>query len=906
MHTTIQLLSPFTLTLAAALLGVGLLAFALLRWCSGPPAAVKRPWGLRALRWAAVLTLVLILLNPSRVLETPGPVECPDLFFLLDTSESMAVGEPETRFDQAVQLMREAEQATRDRVRADIKLFRFGHRLAAIDDPSTLQLGLQQDSRSSRATADASTRQRSPTSPSSGQLHAAEMPAAVPSQAGKPVAPTETDTQLLTALRQISSRFGRRLPAGIVIFSDGRAREETGNQQIAAQFARLKVPVHVAPVGGSALAGDVAIVACVVPPRARRFSEVEMQVFLRSYGYDGQRCELTLTTTDENIAGERQLTTPVAVTLHDGFQSVPILFRTEDKTRHLKVAASLQQNEVSTANNTFRSEIQIDRSKIRVLYIEGSSQAMQAVQRGNRYEVRGPYSDLQLALQEDEDIECVVLTASSITQRLRRVQSANDVSINADFPKTIAELSAFDAIILSDVGARTLTEQQFDWIRTWIGQRGGGLMMVGGPRSFAAGGWDDTPVADILPVTLLPGTDWVPGTQVQIRPDPTAASHPLWAIVADHKQNQKLLDEFPSFLGVNRWAGMKTDLTTLLASSDLNSATSPLATTAVTRPKTLYQSLQKKLVGSKRPVTQAPQEAAIPAPDLSGSATLPSAVANQPAIVAGRYGRGRTLVMAMPVTSPWANEFITRWGGGDAGHYGKFWRNAIYWLTENSSIGRRRLVVTPDKRFYRPGETIALRATAFDEFANQTGAYKIGCLIEPQGAPGDVDSENSPLIWPADKPRESGETGPMIVWGEEFDLPRIDAGDGKAAFALNIPIADALTVGSARQSLRIELTALDEFTQVDSTSVDIQILHDPFEQQNPFPNHELLASIAEGSHGRVIHTPDELAEVMTGVPVERGLPTFTQAPLWSTWWMWTVLLGLLTVEWMWRRRLGLA
>src|SRR5690242_1008717 len=99
MHTTIQLLSPLTLTLAAILFGVGMVSFALLRWWGGPPAAVKRPRGLLALRLAAVLMLVAILLNPSRVLETPGPVERPDLFFLLDTSESMAVGEPETRFD---------------------------------------------------------------------------------------------------------------------------------------------------------------------------------------------------------------------------------------------------------------------------------------------------------------------------------------------------------------------------------------------------------------------------------------------------------------------------------------------------------------------------------------------------------------------------------------------------------------------------------------------------------------------------------------------------------------------------------------------------------------------------------------------------------------------------------------
>ena len=261
--------------------------------------------------------------------------------------------------------------------------------------------------------------------------------------------------------------------------------------------------------------------------------------------------------------------------------------------------------------------------------------------------------------------------------------------------------------------------------------------------------------------------------------------------------------------------------------------------------------------------------------------------------------------MAMPITPPWANDLLTKWGG-DTKYYGKFWRNAIYWLTESSSIGRRRLVVTADKKFYRPGETISLTAAAFDEAANQTGSYKITSMIEPQTSLNDLESNYSPVRWPDGKPRESGESGPFIAWGEEFDLPRTDASSGKPAFALELPIADALTVGSASQSLRVELTAMEEFTQVDSTSLDIQILHDPFEQQNPFPNHELLASIAKHSGGRVIHDATQLAEVLRDVPMKVGSPIVNKTPLWSTWWLWTWLLGLLSVEWIWRRFVGLA
>lgn len=264
------------------------------------------------------------------------------------------------------------------------------------------------------------------------------------------------------------------------------------------------------------------------------------------------------------------------------------------------------------------------------------------------------------------------------------------------------------------------------------------------------------------------------------------------------------------------------------------------------------------------------------------------------------------MAMAMPITSPWANDFLTKWGSGDSKYYGKFWRNAIYWLTESSSIGRRRLVVTADKKFYRPGETITLSAAAFDEAANQTGSYKITSMIEPQMSLNDLESNYSPVRWPDGKPRESGESGPFIAWGEEFDLPRTDATGGKPAFSLELPIADALTVGSATQSLRVELTAMEEFTQVDSTSLDIQILHDPFEQQNPFPNHDLLASIAKHSGGQVINHSTQLAEVLRDVPMKVGTPIIKKTPLWSTWLLWTWMLGLLSVEWIWRRVVGLA
>jgi hypothetical protein len=106
--------------------------------------------------------------------------------------------------------------------------------------------------------------------------------------------------------------------------------------------------------------------------------------------------------------------------------------------------------------------------------------------------------------------------------------------------------------------------------------------------------------------------------------------------------------------------------------------------------------------------------------------------------------------------------------------------------------------------------------------------------------------------------------------------------------------------------MRVELTAYEDFTQVDSTSLDIQVLHDPFEQQNPFPNHELLRRLAANSGGKVIQSPDELADILNEVQADVGPPIYKRSPLWSNVWVLLLLLGLLAGEWCWRRTLGLA
>ena len=70
------------------------------------------------------------------------------------------------------------------------------------------------------------------------------------------------------------------------------------------------------------------------------------------------------------------------------------------------------------------------------------------------------------------------------------------------FPKTREELFAYRGLILGSIEAGAFTGDQLRMIADFVEKRGGGLLMLGGPRAFAEGSYAGTPVADVLPVVL--------------------------------------------------------------------------------------------------------------------------------------------------------------------------------------------------------------------------------------------------------------------------------------------------------------------------------------------------------------------------------------------------------------------
>jgi uncharacterized membrane protein/uncharacterized protein YegL len=67
-------------------------------------------------------------------------------------------------------------------------------------------------------------------------------------------------------------------------------------------------------------------------------------------------------------------------------------------------------------------------------------------------------------------------------------------------PETLEEMASFDAIVLANLPATSLSARQMQMIKRYVTDLGGGLVMTGSENSFGLGGYYKTPVEDVLPL----------------------------------------------------------------------------------------------------------------------------------------------------------------------------------------------------------------------------------------------------------------------------------------------------------------------------------------------------------------------------------------------------------------------
>ena len=109
----------------------------------------------------------------------------------------------------------------------------------------------------------------------------------------------------------------------------------------------------------------------------------------------------------------------------------------------------------------------------------------------------------------------ILLVGDSVAPSVTGVLAASGLEITPVRPANVdtAALRDFDAVVMADTAAESLSPSQMAALRDYV-RDGYGLVIAGGPQSFAAGGYEGTPLDEVLPVWSNP---------TEARPDPRLA-----------------------------------------------------------------------------------------------------------------------------------------------------------------------------------------------------------------------------------------------------------------------------------------------------------------------------------------------------------------------------------------------
>ncbi len=102
----------------------------------------------------------------------------------------------------------------------------------------------------------------------------------------------------------------------------------------------------------------------------------------------------------------------------------------------------------------------------------------------------------------------IIHERSEETASLRQAMADASIDVDTAMPNEVTNdllfLSGYDSVILANVPNHAFGAGVDDALRRYVHDIGGGLIMIGGPDSFGAGGWINSEVSKALPVRLDP------------------------------------------------------------------------------------------------------------------------------------------------------------------------------------------------------------------------------------------------------------------------------------------------------------------------------------------------------------------------------------------------------------------
>lgn len=484
-----------------------------------------------------------------------------------------------------------------------------------------------------------------------------------------------TATHLGQALERARDELSGLPLAGLVMVTDGADTSDAALDEPLASLKARSIPVFPVGVGQDHFERDIQITRVETPRSTLKGTSLAVDVVVSQTGYAGSSVAL-------QVEDEGRIVSSQDVTLPPDGQSATVrvsFTATDAGARLFRFRIQPQEGEQVTQNNTRDAMVEVTDRRERVLYMEG--------------EPRPEAKFVRRAVADDPNLAVTILQRTAEDKYLRLDVGSPDEVVGG-FPKTREELFAYRAIILGSVEAASFSPDQLRMLADFVSKRGGGLLMLGGRRSFSEGGWAGTPVAEVLPVEFETGARGATGAagyfaRLAVHPTRAGAVFPVTQLAENEKASATKWDGMPTVSAVNVVRTVKPGATVLLTG------------TTETRQEQVVLAYQ-------------------------------------------RYGRGKAL--AFPIQDSWMWKMDASIPVEDTTH-ATFWRRLVRWLVDGVPDP---VAITTSIDRVEPGEPLKLSAEVVDPaFVEVNDAQVIAKVTSPSGKLSEV-----PLEWTVSKDGE--------------------------------------------------------------------------------------------------------------------------------------------------------
>lgn len=453
------------------------------------------------------------------------------------------------------------------------------------------------------------------------------------------------DSDLAGALQGVAERLDGEDLAGVVLLTDG---VDAGEGDAVAAAARVGAPLQVVGIGGEAAGIDREVARLTAGEAVAPGSLIDLTATIVSHAGGGREAP-PVAGAPAGAAGARLRL------LEDG--------------RLLEARPFTAPGGETPAVERFRVPADPDRPIVYTVEVAGDAE--DAVPGNNRRSVLVPpatrqrrilmvegapgheHSFLKRTWQADPGLAVDAVVRKGQNDRGEQTfyvqgDAARTAALAGGYPRAGADLFRYDAVVFANIEAEFFRPEQLDLTASFVGERGGGLLLLG-PSTLRRGGYAGSAIEPVLPAELverlgLSSVDDIAGTNnVRMTPTDEGLAHPMLRLAGTADETRAAWRAVPPLGGSVRLGPVRPGAAVLAV-----------------------------------------------APPAGGERT------ERPVIVAQRYGAGRSMIFAGRGAWRWRMQLPS-----EDRTYETWWGQAARWLAAGA---RERLHVTarvagwPDQR----------------------------------------------------------------------------------------------------------------------------------------------------------------------------------------------------------------